>query len=115
MLDDFEIVVATGTPTLVTWRGVSQFKDPSSILRPFVEELSDKLEGKSVIVDFTELEYMSSSTVPSIIYMCKIFDRKNIDTVVRYNKSSVWQTATFKGLKTLSGSLKRLKVESVTL
>ena len=112
-LDDLEIVVTNGDPTIIKWLGISQSRKPEVTLNPFFEELAQSLGNVKVIVDFTELEYMNSSTVSPIIMICKNFDKKGIQTTIRYNGNSDWQGATFKGLSTLAKVMKNIEVEAI--
>jgi hypothetical protein len=112
-VDDFEIRVTRGSPNTIEWLGISHFVNPSSTINPFVEVLAETLKGESVIVDFTKLAYMNSSTVSPIIHLCKLFDKKRILTTVHYDKTSDWQSAIFRGLETLSRLIPNLTVEPV--
>jgi anti-anti-sigma regulatory factor len=112
-LDDLEIVITNGDPTIIKWLGISQSRKPEVTLNPFFEELAQSLGNVAVIVDFTELEYMNSSTVSPIIMLCKKFNEKGIATTIRYSGTSDWQAATFKGLSTLAKVMKNIQVEAV--
>lgn len=112
-VDELEIEVVRGNPTIIKWRGVSQGINPGSSINPFFDILVRKLKDEEVVVDFCELEYMNSSTVPPIVNLCKLFDAKKIITTIRYSAASSWQPAIFKGLVTLSRILKNITVESV--
>lgn len=112
-VDELEINVTRGNPILIKWRGVSQSINPGLTINPFFDILARTVKDEEVVVDFTELEYMNSSTVPPIVSLCKLFNDKNIKTVIKYDKSSKWQPAIFKGLITLSRILKNISVEPV--
>ena len=47
----------------VAWCGVSDSRTPGLFLRPVLRELSEKMKGAEVTVDFTKLDYMNSATV----------------------------------------------------
>ncbi len=99
-------------PFTIKWLGVSQARDPAASINPYIEKLAGELGAGPVEVDFTELEYMNSSTVTPIIAMCQLFDKKGIATTLRYDAGSSWQTATFKALITLSRVMKNITVVS---
>ncbi len=105
-----EIVVERGSPTQIKWLGVSQARDPASIINPYFEKLAEELQGGPVVVDFKKLEYMNSSTVSSIVAMCQLFEKKGIQTTLRYDKSSSWQEASFRALITLSKTMEHVVV-----
>lgn len=110
-VDELEIVVEEGKSIIVRWLGASLLENPSSQIDPFFEELSKRLQGRGVIVDFLGLERMNSATVLAIINMCRTFDNKNIRTNVQYDESSEWQSVTFEGISTLSRVMKNISVE----
>ena len=110
-VDELEIVVEEGSPARIKWLGTSQLENPTSQLSPFFEDLAKKLQGGTAIVDFCELERMNSATVLAIINLCRTFDNKEIQTQVRYDKSSDWQAVTFEGISTLSRVMKHITVE----
>ena len=58
----------------VAWRGVSDSRTPGVFLRPVLRELSEKMKGAEVTVDFTKLEYMNSATVSPLINFVKTLD-----------------------------------------
>ena len=110
-VDELEIVFEEGSPAIIKWLGISQLEDPASLINPFFEELSKRLQGKKAIVDFSELERMNSATVLVIVNLCRTFDKRNIQISVQYNKASDWQSVTFEGISTLSNVIKNLTVE----
>ena len=58
----------------VAWRGVSDSRTPALFLRPVLRDLSEKMKGAEVTVDFTKLEYMNSATVSPLINFVKTLD-----------------------------------------
>ena len=106
-----EIVVETGNPTLIKWLGVSQARDPASVLNPYFGKLAEDLQKGPVIVDFTKMEYMNSSTDSAILAMCRLFEKKGIQATLQYDKSTTWQVASFKALITLSRVMNHIVIE----
>ena len=113
--DELLIAITEGNPLIIKWTGVCQDKNPGASINPYFDKIAAELGPDPVIVSFTELDYMNSSTISPIIYMCKLLDKKNIKTVLQYNKASDWQHAVFKGLNTLSRMMKNITVEAVDL
>lgn len=102
------------TDVYISWLGKSREREPGAVINPYIEGIISDLEGKKLIMDFVKLEYMNSSTVPSIIKMFKLLDTRKIQTKVLYNKSSNWQSASFKALSTIAQSLKCITVDGIT-
>src|SRR4029079_1426643 len=50
---------------------VSDSRTPGIFLRPVLRDLSEKMKGAEVTVDFTKLEYMNSATVSPLINFVK--------------------------------------------
>jgi hypothetical protein len=97
----------------IEWIGKSDRRDPSNVLMPYLEGLVQELKGKNVEVIFQNLSYMNSSTVPPIISFMKDLDATVKKAVFVYDKSSNWQAASFKALKTISKNLKNIEVNSI--
>lgn len=105
-----EITVNDGEKLIMEWLGRSESREPSAVLNPYLKKIIDNASGKEIEVDFANLEYMNSSTVPPIIQMIKELDTKGIPTSIYYNKDSKWQAASFKALETIASSLKNIEV-----
>ncbi len=109
--DDLEIAVALEDPIRISWIGESGFTDPGAVLDPYIARLGDAFCGRNAIVDFMDLNYMNSSTVRSIIYLCKLFNEKSIQTTIIYNKSLNWQAVSFRPLESLGQLFEYINVE----
>ena len=92
------------------WLGKSVEREPGKILNPIFSDLlmQGKKENKRIIVDFSFLDYMNSSTIMTISkFLEKGKDSENQITV-RYNSSRRWQKMSFNALKifqTSNGSI----------
>ena len=100
-----------GGNVVMSWLGKSRERDPAALLNPYFDEIASEVEGSKITVDFINLEYMNSSTVPPIIQFVKRLDTLNVITNVYYDKSSEWQSASFKALGTISQGLKNINIE----
>ena len=85
----------------INWLGKSRMQDPGEILDPYLEELAEQLKGKEVVCDFTTLEFMNSSTVPSILDFTEMLDEYGIKTTIYFDSSLEWQNASFGALNVL--------------
>jgi len=99
-----------GSRVFMSWLGQSDDKNPSESLSPYLIGITDTLTGKDLIIDFHELSYMNSSTVPPIIQFLKALHTKKITTRIVYNSQSKWQCASFKALESLSSMMRNLTV-----
>ena len=94
----------------MSWLGRSESREPAVALNPYLTGLIDSISGKELVVDFTKLEYMNSSTVPPIIQMIKNLNTKGVVTKIYYDKESKWQAASFKALETISKTMTSIEV-----
>ncbi len=108
--DNMEICFEAGDLNRLIWKGKSIDRDPSATLKPYLDEVIDGIKGGKLEVDFSPLEYMNSSTVPPIIHMAKKLNESSTKTEIFYNRSSSWQSASFKALETIV-----LKMDNVSV
>ncbi|PID73173.1 MAG: hypothetical protein CSB33_05100 [Desulfobacterales bacterium] len=87
--------------TWMDWLGRSDNRNPGLSLGPYLSRLVDELSRKDVVMRFTDLEYMNSSTVPPLIRFMKHLDDRQIRTRILFDKDSRWQRASFKALESL--------------
>ncbi len=95
----------------VSWLGTSDARDPGQVLTPFFEGLAVKLAGKSVAVDFRQLEYMNSGTVSPIIQLARSLDAQGVKTRLLYDTKVGWQRVNFVCLKNIAKTLSHVAVE----
>lgn len=108
--DNLKILVQDGAEAVMQWQGTSTAREPAAIINPYVDKIVPLLKNKPVRVDFTQLQYMNSSTVTPIIRLIRLFDSEGIKTTVIYDKNSKWQQASFKALETLARMLDNIDV-----
>jgi hypothetical protein len=104
------IEIKDGDSVTMSWLGRSESREPAVVLNPYLTGIVDGMSGKELIVDFTKLEYMNSSTVPPIILLIKNLNTKGVVTKIYYDKESKWQAASFKALETISKSMTVIEV-----
>jgi hypothetical protein len=96
----------------LAWRGKSNDREPGQFLVPV---LSDALEqaraGKVTLVfDFSELDYMNSSTFTPIVKALDESRRLAVRMVLEYSLSRKWQALSFSALRTFETLDGRIKV-----
>ncbi len=97
---------------VMSWRGQSIQSNPGVTLRPYLFDLIDELIGKELTIEFINLEYMNSSTVPPIVQFMKELNSNGIRTTIIYDDEIKWQKASFKALNILSEALDDVTVKA---
>ncbi len=105
------IIKKSGGSTVMAWMGKSDFRHPASYLMPYVDDFIHSLTAKELTVDFKQLEYMNSSTVPPLLHLLKNLNERGVKTNVIYNKKERWQVMSFKAFETLAKMLEHIEVE----
>jgi len=95
----------------VTWRGVSDSRTPATFLRPVLRDLSEKMKGAEVTVDFTKLEYMNSATVSPLINFVKTLDGACTSILVLFSETD-WQRTHLQCMRAIATTLRHVAVQS---
>lgn len=96
----------------LTWLGKSSEREPSRFLVPV---LSDALEharaaGLPLVMDFSALEYMNSSTFTPVVKALDESRRLTVPVVLEYSVARKWQALSFSALRTFETLDGRIKV-----
>ncbi len=95
----------------VNWVGVSDSRTPGTFLRPVLSELSEKLKGADVTVDFSKLEYMNSATVSPLINFVKSLDGGCPHIRVLFSDVD-WQRTHLQCMRAIASTLRNVVVDS---
>jgi anti-anti-sigma regulatory factor len=95
----------------VAWCGVSDSRTPALFLRPVLRELSEKMKGAEVTVDFTKLEYMNSATVAPLINFVKTLDAACARILVLFSDAD-WQRTHLQCMRAIATTLRHVAVQS---
>jgi len=95
----------------VAWAGVSDSQTPGLFLRPVLRDLTDKMKGAEVTVDFTRLEYMNSATVAPLINFVKTLDAGCVRILVVFSDAD-WQRTHLQCMRAIATTLKHVAVQS---
>jgi hypothetical protein len=95
----------------VSWCGVSDSRTPGIFLRPVLRDLSEKMKGAEVTVDFTKLEYMNSATVSPLINFVKTLDGECKRIVVLFAQTE-WQRTHLQCMRAIATTLRNVMVDS---
>lgn len=91
----------TGEHYEVHWSGKSTARKPSDFIAPILRATlkQAELENKLVVLDFTRVEYMNSSTVTPVIRVLEEARRKQLTVEVVYAADLKWQELSFSALR----------------
>jgi len=95
----------------IAWCGVSDSRTPGIFLRPVLREVSEKMKGAEVTVDFTKLEYMNSATVSPLINFVKTLDGICTRILVLFAETD-WQRTHLQCMRAIATTLRHVAVES---
>lgn len=79
-----------------SWQGVSDNKELINALEPYYMDVITEAKGKKIVLDFTQLKAMNSSSVPAIIGWMKAMSEKKLEASILYSKDSNWQKTSFR-------------------
>ena len=93
-----KITVKSEDKNIIKWEGISDDVKPDKVLDPYFDELIPSLVGKDLVINFFELEYLNSATVPSLARLIITLNNNKINTLISYNVESTWQETSFRAL-----------------
>ncbi|MCA9627613.1 MAG: hypothetical protein KC766_08110 [Myxococcales bacterium] len=103
-------VAEEGERVLVTWRGISDTRDPSLVLWPFLSELVSRLKGETVVIDFRNFEYMNSATVSPLIRFVKELDAVGAKSTLLFDVAQQWQRVNAQCMRSIARTLNAVTV-----
>lgn len=83
----------------VKWLGESKEREPIKFISPVFEHIYSKDSKNPIVMDFTKLEYMNSSTVTPIVKQIEHAKRENRKITIYYKKGLKWQELSFSALR----------------
>ena len=98
----------------LNWIGTSLNLHPSKELDPYFDKIVGQLTDKKLIINFSKLKIMNSSTVPPILKLVKGLEDAKIQTTILYDPSLRWQTASFRPLSAITKSYKNIEVTTIS-
>ena len=110
--DRLEIKMEQREKPVMRWIGASEARQPYATIDSYVDNVLAELQSPEIEIDFCELEYMNSATLPSIIRLVSELSKKKIKVTVVYSRTLKWQRASFKAIESLSKAFPTVTVES---
>jgi hypothetical protein len=94
------------------WLGKSTEREPGHFLVPVLAETfeSARAAGVPLVLDFTELDYMNSSTFTPVVKALDHSRRLAVPVILEYSLSRKWQALSFSALRTFETLDGRIKV-----
>lgn len=96
------IEIRDNDPLEIIWKGRMRDLNPSALLDNYLDGLIPHLLDRTVIVDFSTMDSINSSTIPPILTFLSNLEKKRIRAQVRYDSKIYWQKASFKPLSVLT-------------
>jgi len=96
----------------LVWRGKSNEREPSHFLVPVLTGALERARVMRVplVMDFSELEYMNSSTFTPVVKALDESRRHAVGVILEYSLSRKWQALSFSALRTFETLDGRIKV-----
>jgi hypothetical protein len=96
----------------LAWRGKSADREPGRFLMPVLAEALERAraDGVPLALDFSELDYMNSSTFTPVVKALDESRRLSVPLVLEYSLSRKWQALSFSALRTFETLDGRIKV-----
>jgi hypothetical protein len=105
-------LVESPTELRLSWYGKSADREPGRFLMPVLNGALERASsaGVALVLDFSALEYMNSSTFTPVVKALDEARRKNVSVVLEYAISRKWQALSFSALRTFETLDGRIKV-----
>ena len=99
----------------VGWLGKSTARDPGAFIAPLLSKALAHARSvkRPLIMDFTRLEYMNSSTITPIIRILDEAKRTGLTVTVMYRQSLKWQELSFSALEIFQTQDGRIEIRGV--
>ena len=96
----------------LTWRGKSADREPSRFLVPVLSDALRRARDARLplVMDFSELDYMNSSTFTPVVKALDESRRLAVPVVLEYSLARKWQALSFSALRTFETLDGRIKV-----
>lgn len=108
-------VADDGQVIRVDWLGKSTARNPASFLAPVLQKAlkQSAAAGRPLVLDFTRIEYMNSSTITPIIRILDAARRDGHAVTVLYRADLKWQALSFSALEIFETDDQRIQIRGV--
>jgi hypothetical protein len=100
---------------VIKWMGKSADRTPGIFINPILNEALEKSasSSKELVMNFTELEFLNSSTVAPIVKILDRTKRGNNKLTIEYSKSLNWQELSFSALIVFQTKDNRIQIKGI--
>ena len=84
---------------IVRWSGKSSDREPSRFLAPLFQKVLAEAEQRCVVMDFSALDYMNSSTFTPLVKLLAAARGSTRRLRLEYSRDRKWQALSFVALK----------------
>lgn len=84
---------------IVNWLGESKEREPIKFITPVFDAIYQKDASNPIILDFTKLDYMNSSTVTPIVKQIEKARKAGRKLEIHYSHALKWQELSFSALR----------------
>jgi hypothetical protein len=108
-------VADDGQAIRVEWLGKSTARNPASFLAPVLQKALAQAAaaGRPLVLDFTRVAYMNSSTITPIIRLLDEAKRGGHAVTVLYRADLKWQALSFSALEIFETEDQRIAIRGV--
>ena len=95
-------VAEAGGALVLTWHGRSDAREPGRFLVPVLDAALERARagGRRLVLDFTAVEYMNSSTFTPIVKLVAQARAAAVPLTLEYSLERSWQALSFSALRT---------------
>ncbi len=98
---------------LIIWRGVFDALNPNQTLGEFLWKQQEGLRNRDVLVDFSKMEFLNSTTLAVMLRFVKELDAIILKLTLKFNTAESWQMVSFRCMKAISRTLKNTEVLTI--
>lgn len=108
-------LVETDEEIRLEWRGMSMAREPGQFLLPVLSRVLERgsAQGKPVVIDFQNVEYLNSSTMTPVIRTLEQARRGKNQVRIVYKKDLKWQALSFTALELFRTQDSRIDVRGI--
>lgn len=100
--ENLEIIVTEENNFVkMEWFGSSDLTNLPEVLHPYLECFVLNYKGKKLLMDYTNLKFLSYTTFPFIIKLVKSCANFKMKVTIKYSEDIEWQKEAFKALKSI--------------
>ncbi|OHD71954.1 MAG: hypothetical protein A2W19_02170 [Spirochaetes bacterium RBG_16_49_21] len=103
------------TAIIIKWIGKSADRTPGIFINPILNDAFEKTSNnnKELIMNFTDLEFLNSSTVAPIVKILDRAKRGSNRLTIEYSRSLNWQELSFSALIVFQTKDKRIQIKGI--